>query len=434
MKVKYFYDGQMQRVIKHLIRVFSNFQVQDGNDETTGEPTYRRVPCRYGDISKQSAYSLKSNSENILNSAPIMVINIDSLNMSRENVRGPVAENMVQGINSQDENGNYTNNLEGYYEVERLNPIPWDIEFSVNIWVTNQTNKFELFEQIATLFAPAVPFQLSTNPNDWSSMNYIELTDYNLSSRAWPAGSDNIDLDISTFKFKTMIWLTIPNKVSRARIIHEIVTDLKTPGLDDMQVPDLGKWDHMYDVFTPGNHKIKLVQKSTTEYDCILIPKYLSQGNKIVSWDTLIQYYSVHYNSLSLSLLSLIEDSSPILGDISNISNNVCTLTLNSLPQTTYTLVNYMINNSFDFISTIESVTSATFVNTGDEFDVDGTTFDNTKLLTYTNGEYFFTTIPEDAISFISNMNAVYKYNKETNWTPVIKEIYNEGFWNLNFL
>lgn len=431
MKVQYCYDGQMLRVIKHLIRLFSNFQIQDGID-SNGNPTLRRVPCRYGDISKQAAYSIKENSENILNSAPMMVINIDSLNMSRENVRGPIADNVVQGINATNQNGDYINQLDGYYEVERINPVPWDMEFSVNIWTTNQTNKFELFEQIVTLFAPAVPLQLSTNPLDWSSFNYVELTDYNLSSRSWPAGTSS-DLDISTFKFKTMIWFTLPNKVSRAKLITEVITNLKTPGIDDMQIPDLGQWDNMFDVFTPGNHKIKLTQVQTNVYQCTLLSSTgaTSINNKPIKWGSLIDYYAVHYNTLSISLSKVLEDSAPIIGDVTNIINGNCTLTLNSLPQTTFTQIDYIIDDTQDFYSVNRA---GTFVNNGTSFNINGTIFDNTKLLTVDSGIFTFTDIPDGAVSFVTSKNAVYKYNKETNWTPSIKEIYEPGYWNLNFL
>ena len=427
MKVQYFYDGQIQRVIKHLIRVFSNFQVRDGVDSTTGLPTYRRVPCRYGDISKQSAYTLKENSENILNSAPIMVINIDNMNISRENVRGPISENIVQAVNAKDSNGNYLNQLDSYYEVERINPIPWDIEFSVNIWTTNQTNKFELFEQIATLFAPAVPFQLTTNPLDWTSMNYIELTDYNMTSRSWPVG-DSFDLDISSFKFKTMIWLAVPNKVSRAKIITQIVTNLSTPGLDDMQVPDLGQWDTMYDVYTPGNHRIKLSQTSTNTYQCTLLTR--DNTTTPVSWNALIQYYAVNYSNLTLSLLSTLEDATPLICDVSNINANTCTLTLSSLPQTSFSPIDYLIIDNID----LNSIQSGTVVNNGVPFEVNGELFDNSKLLTIANSEFFFTELPNNISAFIGNKNSVYKYNKESNWTAVISEIYNEGLWRLNFI
>lgn len=41
MKIDYYYDGQFRRVLKHLIRVFGEFQVQNGID-ANGNPKYKR--------------------------------------------------------------------------------------------------------------------------------------------------------------------------------------------------------------------------------------------------------------------------------------------------------------------------------------------------------------------------------------------------------
>lgn len=37
MKLDYFYGAQMERVMKHLIRIFNNFKVKEGYDEQGNE-------------------------------------------------------------------------------------------------------------------------------------------------------------------------------------------------------------------------------------------------------------------------------------------------------------------------------------------------------------------------------------------------------------
>ena len=266
MKLDYYYDKQIQRVIKHLIRMFGGFQISNGYDENNAE-IFKRVPCRFGDMNKQAAVVLNRNTENVVQSAPMMVINIEKLSLSRENVRGPVSENLVVGITKTDIIGTYTYELDSYYEVERMNPVPWDLEFSVDIWTTSTKNKFELFEQIACLFSSTVPLQLSTNPLDWTSMSYVELMNYNYSSRSRPQGTD-YSLDISQFNFKTMIWLSLPNKINRAKLINQVVANISTKGIDDMLIPSMYNWDPIScDVYTPGNHSIlcKWVANDTIE-------------------------------------------------------------------------------------------------------------------------------------------------------------------------
>ena len=85
MKLDYFYDDQFGRVLKHLIRVFGEFQVQNGVD-ADGKPKYKKVPCRYADISRMAAAIINGNSENVLPTAPIMTISVNQLKLDRKSV------------------------------------------------------------------------------------------------------------------------------------------------------------------------------------------------------------------------------------------------------------------------------------------------------------------------------------------------------------
>ena len=51
---QFFYDDQIRRFLLQFTRMFSNFQVEYGRDNT-GAPTLTRVPIRYGDASRQAA-------------------------------------------------------------------------------------------------------------------------------------------------------------------------------------------------------------------------------------------------------------------------------------------------------------------------------------------------------------------------------------------
>src|SRR5574343_220917 len=358
MKIDYFYSAQIERVIKHIIRIFSNFQVSNGYDDA-GEQLLKRVPCRYGDISRQAGTVIAKNSENLIASAPIMVVNITKLKLSRENVRGPISETVLSGFNKKDASGNYTNKLDGYYEIERLNPVPWDLEFTIDIWSTTQQQKMELFEQIAVLFAPTVALQLSTNPLDWTSANVIEMTDYELSSRNYPQGTD-YTLDISKFSFKTMIWLALPNKVNRAQLIEQIVVNTSTPSIDDMVLPGLSNWDYLpYNVFTPGNHSIYV--SSTQNKNQLQLSLRTKNGDSTdnglaLSWEILLEYYSYDISGCHIRLLELIENSSTeIVGDLVLTQDpNIALLNIRTftLPNTTIDGVDYVFSTSlYDIIS-----------------------------------------------------------------------------------
>ena len=105
MKLDYFYGAQMERVMKHLIRIFNNFKVKEGYD-ANGNEIFRVVPCRYGDISRMVATSLKEGSENVMPSAPFMTINYTGMELSKNDIRSPMSEQLAVGINKPDGNGN----------------------------------------------------------------------------------------------------------------------------------------------------------------------------------------------------------------------------------------------------------------------------------------------------------------------------------------
>lgn len=438
MKVDYFYSAQTERVIKHLIRMFSGFRVQDGVT-AQGEPTLRRVPCRFGDISRQSAVALHGNSENMLPSAPFMTVNIQSLNLSRGNVRAPMTEQTVMPINKKNADGQYINELDAYYEVERHNPVPWDLEFSVDIWTTNQQNKFELFEQIATLFAPSCPLQLSTNPTDWTASSDVELTGYTHTSRSFPQGTDH-NLDISTFTFKTMVWYSLPARVDRANLIHQIVTNIKETKLDEFNIPSLSNWQTVkLDSYTPGNHMLQL---EPTENAAIYKAKLLSKlGNETIQgqmldWSKLFKYYSADATNAQLRLVDMLEnDQTQIVGSIvpSNVPNEaVVTIDMATLDATTSEPISGFIDPTRFDTSTITSKTRYVVhesVTTWDEAEPG-------SIIEFDPVTKKFTAIYKQLTNIVVNNlkdGKRYKYSKGIGWQEVVKHRYQPGYWRLGF-
>jgi hypothetical protein len=436
MKVDYCYSAQIERVLKHLVRIFSEFQIQIGKD-SDGNPEYKRVPCRYGDMSRQTAVIMNNGSENVAQTAPMMVLSISSLKLSRENIRAPVAEQTMVGINKKNTDGTYSNELNGYYEIERLNPIPWELEFKINIWTTNTTNKLELFEQISTLFAPSVQFQLSTNPYDWSSSSNIELTDYNYSSRNFPQGT-SYTLDISDFSFKTMVWLTTPNKVDRANIIQKIVTSLSVPTITDYDIPLFGQWDYLpYDVYTPGNHNIRVLQSGTSVVLTLLTDYGSSTHNgATLSWKTLFSNYTNDTTGSQISLLKSVEDENPILCSINSYTANQlqCTVNTNTYP-TTNQVIDYILDSTSTFESIINTCTNLTYIGFStliEEFTFMNNTINSSVILAYDPTLGSSTVIQLSNVTVCEYNSEIYIYDNKK-LSRYISSTYTNGFWRVAF-
>lgn len=328
MKLKYFYDGQFQRTLEHLIRLFGGFQVQNGFD-AQGEPTYRPVPCRYADISRMASWIINNGSENTMLTAPMMTISVASLKMARADVRAPLAHSTVMGVNKSPAVNEYTKELDKQVHVERYNPVPWDFTFNVNVWTTTTTTKMELFEQIVSLFNPAIKLHLSTNPLDWTSDTDVELIDCEFTNRGVTSGTDN-DLDIMTLTFKCKIWISLPALVSQPQLIEQIVTNLHTGG-SELDI-ELEKYtDTITDVYTPKNMCVSVQRSSNAggieTYEVTLVDSafnVISNTGRVFSWSKYLKFLDTDYvnKPTYLKFQTGIEDLVPIKADVIQIGTD----------------------------------------------------------------------------------------------------------------
>lgn len=273
----YFYAGQLRQYRLQFIRAFSNFYVNFGTDDA---PDLRRVPCRYGDVSRIAASVIQGNSENKILSTPFISCMITGLAMSAGRRQDPSLVEKVQ-VNERlydEEIQRYTQDQGQKYTVERYMPVPYDLTMQVDIWTSNLNQKEQLIEQIFMLYNPAIDFQTSTNPLDWTFLSYIEMQDsITWSSRSIPVGTDN-PIDVLTVSFKIPIWINPPAKVKRQSIIQQIVTNI----IQGTKDPSDWEWTE-YEflsrtITTPGNYSISLNYTGGMTYDVKLLSR---SGNPV---------------------------------------------------------------------------------------------------------------------------------------------------------
>lgn len=224
MNMDYWYDDQIRRYLLQLVRLFSHFKVRE---YTATGVNYNRVPTRYGDSSRMVASILRNNSENVLNSAPMITVSMDSIDIDRSRSQDPFLQDTRQvAERAFDTNtGQYTSEQGNLYTIQRYMPVPYKMTIKVDIWTTNTDTKLQLLEQIMVLFNPSIQLQSNDNPLDWSNVFEVELTNINWSSRSIPQGVDET-IDIATLAFEVPIWISPPAKVKRQSIIQTIIADI----------------------------------------------------------------------------------------------------------------------------------------------------------------------------------------------------------------
>ena len=223
----FFYDAQIRRFLLQITRVFSGFQIEYGREADSNAAALLRVPVRYGDASRQAQTILQENSTNSLPSAPLMTFYISSLDYDRPRMQEPYHVNKiaVRQRTYDTDTDTYETTQGNAFTIERLMPVPYKMSVSVDIWTSNTNQKFQLLEQILTLFNPSLELQSTDNYIDWTSLTVMELESVTWSSRTIPMGTEN-PIDIATLKFNVPIWLSSPAKVKKLGVVERVIASM----------------------------------------------------------------------------------------------------------------------------------------------------------------------------------------------------------------
>jgi len=294
----HFYDGQLRRYITQFIRVMSNFSYKDGKGNVI------QVPTRYGDMNRQVAQILNKNSENVMPSAPFISCYIKDIKFDRPRLQDPtfVSKINIRERAFDENNQEYLNEQGANYTVERIMPTPYVITFAADIWTSNTEQKFQLFEQIASIFNPSLDLQTTSNYIDWTSLSVLELTDSGVwSSRQIPQGLEQ-DIDIMNMIFTAPIWITPPAKVKKLGIITKIINNVFALNngtvVSDYQnldaVTNFGSTPEKT-VVTPGNFDLLVLDKVATlinySFNQLDDNVDVTDPDNISSWRTLLDLY-----------------------------------------------------------------------------------------------------------------------------------------------
>ena len=344
----YWYDEQIKRYLIQLVRIFSNFKVRENTDNGVH---YNRVPCRYGDMSRMVAQILRNNSENAINSAPLITVSVNSIAVARERAQDPYLVDTQQVAEREwdRENNSYTSEQGNLYTTKRYMPVPYNLTLGVDIWTTNTDTKLQLLEQIFVLFNPSIQLQSNSNPLDWSNVFEVELTDIQWSSRGVPVGTEE-QIDISTLTFDVPIWISPPAKVMRQKIIQKIVADIHSvKDIDSLGITD----DSYYDFFdgmeetaqvviTPNDYRLQIANGGA---------KLVTRKGEPTKWSDLIEMQGElkATSRLELNLSSDMEDTTQlVIGTVVNNPLDETSLIFNidtdTLPSNTISDITKIIN------------------------------------------------------------------------------------------
>jgi len=324
---QFFYDAQIRRFLLQFTRIVSNFQIEYGNEnDGVNNAALIRVPVRYGDASRNAQVIIQENSRNSMPASPLMTFYISSLDYDRPRMQEPyfVSKVNVRQRTYDTVTETYETTQGNAFTVERLMPVPYKMGITLDIWTSNTNQKFQLLEQLLTLFNPSLEIQSTDNFLDWTSLSVVELESVNWSSRSIPIGPDN-PIDIATVKFNIPIWLSSPAKVKKLGVVERVIASMYDSNGDlNDSVTNNDLLLGTRQVITPFNYAIVVIgnkvqclqQRYLTEEPSndSLTPTEIVPDSQLL-WPAIIDLYGVLRPGISQIRL-IQEDETEVIGTI----------------------------------------------------------------------------------------------------------------------
>jgi hypothetical protein len=450
MAQQYFYDGQIRRFLLQFIRIVSNFEVEFGKDRD-GIRTLQRVPVYYGDPSRQGATILRQNSENILSAVPAMSAYISGFTYQQDRMQEPsfVSKMSIREKAYDSETGLYGNQQGDSYTIERLMPVPYNLEVRLDIWTSNTEQKMQLIEQLSVLFNPSLEIQSTDNYIDWTSLSYVELTNVLWTSRTVPTGAEE-PIDVATLTFMMPIWISAPAKVKRLGVIQKFVGSVydETGAFNsDTILTNLAARRYVtpldYGVLYTGNQLQLLKHQEVVDKDDNII-----EVAPPVTWKSLIEIYGTLVTGSSEIRLSLPTDTE-LIGTIAYHPTDPYLLLFeifeDTKPSNTLAAVDAIINpQNVKVDSNLLSPSTGTRYlltdDVGDEANIQGSVVwgdlvaNTNDIIQYTGSRWqvVFDSQSEDSTQYVTNTLTGVQYRwSGADWAKSVEGVYRGGEWSL---
>lgn len=198
----YWYDDQLVGYITQFMAVFSDMYVKIGNNDNNSQTNMVKVPIRYGGVDRVVEHILSSNTTNKPLRLPLFSAKLVDLQPATDRYKGLSTEDryayLPRGESLPD----------GVKVVRRKTPMPYRLAFELNIFTSNDLQKFQILEQILTIFDPYVQIQTSDQPFDGGKITVLELSNIGFEEN-YPSGPDK-KINVTSIIFTTVGWLQVP--------------------------------------------------------------------------------------------------------------------------------------------------------------------------------------------------------------------------------
>ena len=446
----YFYAHQLENLVKQVIRIFSGFYYKTSPTDNNPMGELVPVPCKYGDGSRLVAQILTNNSVNTARTIPLFAAWIKNVELDDNRRRGPNLESQLQVTEREIDptTGRYAAGPGTSYEVNRLMPVPLNVEIQLDLVTSNASQLWQLLEQVSLIFNPMIDIQINENPLDWTALTTMSLKSIDYNARSIPVGTDD-QYNVTTWTFSIPFNINPPAKIKRLINVTTIVTDI---GEDDpLSSVDIWGPGYFSELITSAaDYKINVTGNSA-----ILLGKFgeiIDANGNVFPWQPVIDSLGSYNPETTLLRLRPVGDVSYTNTDvyanftIDQVEGNKINLTFvaNTLPKTNVPPITDIIDPRVTFPNNGISPTPAT----GTRYLILRQIIPNTvawgtfsapanSIIEWNGSNWVISFDSTEGIvgSIVQNLTneKLYVFLADGSWVSALEGTYSQGFWQLAF-
>lgn len=224
----YFYGAQLKRYYLQIMVNFCGYTVMTGN-QRDGKKRMLDVPIINADMQKTVGYILQGGSENVMSYVPMMSFQRTGLRQKADYRHAQQHSEKYSYIErAKTADGELIANAPGRKRtVERYQPVPYDMDFEITLWGSNNDQLEQMLEQILSIYNPDMDIQLSNSPADWTFLTSLIFQGEPQFEKVVPTGTEVDPLYIARLPFQTIVWMGVPAKTYETKHIYEVIVPIK---------------------------------------------------------------------------------------------------------------------------------------------------------------------------------------------------------------
>lgn len=223
----YYYKHQFRSVILQFMQMFAWMSVKQTGDN--GEDVYEPVPVHYGLKDRVAAAILAGNTQNSVMRLPAIAVYLQGYELAPGSLKG---FGMPTSTNRLPYGGSFPDDMRATISTQ---PFPMYLNFSVSIASSNLDEKYQILEQIMTLFSRNYQVQIQTSDLDRVANKIVSVEMMGiLNESTYPPGAERRTI-LHELQFRAMVYFST-NSVETDKMIKSI--RVRIAAVDQMTMAD----------------------------------------------------------------------------------------------------------------------------------------------------------------------------------------------------